>query len=245
MCDLLIRSYWRDFPWLDLCVQAIEAHCVGFRDLIVVIPEKSVPWLRSYGHIGSIARVVTCPDYPDDYLGQQVSKLHADQLTDAELICHVDSDCIFSRRTCPEDLAPGGRPRIFTRPQAELARTSPWRQPTAEFLGWMPTHDFMQLPPFTYPAWLYPRVREWSVRRSGVDLTQWVLSRPPRGFSEFNVLGAFAYEQYRDDFVWVRAADIGAEEATCRWYWSRDGVDEQTRREVMENVGRSSERHHG
>lgn len=170
-------------------------------------------------------RVVTCPDYDDDYLGQQVTKLYADLLTDSDLICHVDSDCIFRRPTTPDDLAPGGVPRIYSRPVEELPRHWPWTAPTDEFLGWATTHDFMQCPPFTYPAWLYREVREWSMKTKGVELAEWVLRRPPRGFSEFNVLGAYAYTKFPQHFIWTRACDIGEEERTCSWFWSWEGVD--------------------
>lgn len=231
--DIVIRSYWRDIPWLELCLRSIERHCSGFREVVVVVPSDSVPWLDRRPELRSSARFVTCPSFRDDYLGQQVTKLHADCITDADLICHVDSDCIFRRPTSPEDLAPGGRPRIFTRPLEELPRDWPWSRPTEEFLGWAPTHDFMQCPPFVYPSWLYPLVREWSAVHRGVELTDWILTRPARGFSEFNVLGAFAYERHRDDFVWVRAVDIGQEEATCDWHWSRGGLSRATRHQVL------------
>lgn len=231
-CDIVVRSYWRDFAWLELCLRAIERHCVGFGDVIVVMPRGSEPWLRRHPALPTSVRLELCPDYPDDYLGQQVTKLHADELSDAELICHVDSDCIFRCRTQPQDLAPGGRPRVYTRPVEELPRHWPWTRPTEEFLGWRPTHDFLQCPPFTFPRWLYPRVRERAVETKDVPLSEWVLSRPPRGFSEFNVLAAYAYRFHPEDFVWTRGRDIGAEERRCHWYWSWGGLDAATRREI-------------
>jgi hypothetical protein len=243
-CDIFIRSYWRDFAWLDYCLQSIRRYCKGFAEIVVVIPRGDEPWLRRWPGMLETARLEFCEEYHDDYLGQQVSKLHADQLSDAEMICHVDSDCIFRRSTTPDELAPFGKPRIFTRPVYDLPRHWPWLQPTEEFLGWRPTHDFLQCPPFTFPRWLYPCIRDLAVQSKGMSLADWVLSRPSRGFSEFNVLAAYAYAHHREQFVWTRAEDIGAEERVCRWYWSWGGLDAATRSEIEHLIGPTPEADH-
>lgn len=232
-CDIFIRSYWRDFAWLEYCLRSINRYCSGFREVIVVIPRKSKPWLRFYPGLRSQeVRLEFCRDYEDDYLGQQVTKLYADEFTDASLICHVDSDCIFHRPTTPEDIAPGGQPRVYTMPVGELPRHWPWTGPTELFLGWAPTHDFLQCPPFTFPSWLYKEIRAFSIRDNHMELSQWILSQPPRGFSEFNVLGAYAYSKYPDHFIWIRATDIGEWERVCHWYWSWAGMDHKTRNDL-------------
>ena len=193
----------------------------------------------------STVRLELCQDYHDDYLGQQVSKLYADRISDATLICHVDSDCIFRRLTTPDDLAPGGMPRVYTRPINHLPRHWPWVKPTEEFLGWRPTHDFLQCPPFTFPRWLYQELRDWTLNAKRVSLAEWVLSRPPRGFSEFNVLAAYAYEHHREQFLWTRAADIGAEERSCQWYWSWGGLDATIRSEINDLIDLAPSGKHG
>lgn len=231
--DLFIRSYHRDFEWLRYCLASIERYCRGFGAVIVVTPRSSEPWLRRVrASMPGWVRFEVCEDYADDYLGQQVTKLHADAFTDADLICHVDSDCIFERLTTPDDVAPLGRPRVYTHPTATLPRHWPWTAPTASFMGETPTHDFMQCPPFVFPRWLYGRLRAFCVARHGVSLGTWVLSCPARGFSEFNALGAYAHAHHPEQFVWVRSIDIGEAERSCRWYCSWDRIDAATRREL-------------
>jgi hypothetical protein len=224
-CDIVIRTYWRDFDWLVFSLRSIERYCRGFRRVIVIVPGSSVPWLRRHPPLPPFVQLRTCTDFSDDYLGQQVTKLNVDRESDAEFICHVDADCVFTREACPADLIIDGRPRIYVRRVSDLPRHWPWTAPTADFLGEMPTHDFMQCPPFVYPAWLYSKLREWTQRAKGVSLDEWVLSRPPRGFSEFNALGAFAYSCFPDRFIWIRADDIGEEERACHWFWSRERPD--------------------
>ncbi|MGW5423482.1 hypothetical protein [Streptomyces sp. NPDC003943] len=196
--------------------------------------------------VGGDVRLSVCPDYRDDYLGQQVSKLYADEITDADLICHVDSDVVFTRPVSPADLLDAGRPWIVRRAVSRLGRHRPWLAPTEEFLGRPVAYDFMQQPPFTYPRLLYPEVRALSLERHGIPLDRYVAGRPPGGFSEFNVLGAHAHAAHRTEFAWYDAdgdAGAGAETAAvrvprlCRWYWSRGGIDAVLRRELEEVTG--------
>jgi Family of unknown function (DUF6492) len=232
-CDIFIRSYYKDLEWLELCVASIATYCRGFRAVVVVVPRSSRPWLERRRGLPATVRLEWCPDYRDDYLGQQVTKLYADTLTDADFVCHVDSDCIFCRPIAPDELVDeGGRPRMVTRPYARLDRHVPWRRPTEAFLGWTVDHHFMQRPPFTFPRWLYAEVRRHAVDTHGTDLDRYVLTRPPRGFSEFNVLGAFAHARYRDRFVWLEdsLADLGP--PVCCWYWSWGGLDGGVRGEI-------------
>jgi hypothetical protein len=236
VCDLLVRSYWKDLEWLGYCLASIRRYCRGFRQTIVVVPKSSVPWLRRSGLQDGAEergiRFVFCRDYPDDYLGQQVTKLLADMFTDAAYICHVDSDCVFQRPITPGDLIEHGRPMVFTRAGRELGRHDPWRKPTERFLGWPVGKDFMQRPPFLYPRWLYEELRDHAMATHGVDVETYIKAQPVRGFSEYNTLGAFAWHRHRTRFAWIDITDAMATEPFCRWYWSWGGIDDAIRTEI-------------
>src|SRR5262249_21634305 len=208
--------------------------CRGFRDVVVTMPHSSGPWLRRCSLPGN-ARIELCRDYRDDYLGQQVTKLLADTFTDADYICHIDSDCIFSRPTAPEDLIVDGMPRVLMRPSHLLGRHWPWVRPTEQFLGWRITGDYMQRPPFTFPRWLYPELREHAAAMHGLDIETYITAQPPRGFSEYNALGAFAWRHHRERFVWIDTSTAFPGDPHCRWYWSWGGIDRETRAEI-ENI---------
>ena len=236
-CDLFIRSYWKDIGWLRYCLESIAAYCQGFRQVIVVAPEASRLRMERAG-LWPGARFLWGRDYADDYLGQQATKLMADLVTDAELICHVDSDCVFNVRTTPGDLMREGRPMIARRSIAALGGRSPWRAPTETFLGWSVSHDYMHHPPFLYPRWLHAEVRDHAAVIHGVDIETYLAAQPRRGFSEFNVLGALAWERHREDFAWVDA-EASPPVPRCRWYWSWGGIDGAIRSEI-EQILRSA-----
>ena len=223
---IFVRSYWKDVGWLELCLAAVAKNARGFDETVVVVPRRSAAWLRRITLPRGI-RVELCDDYPDDYLGQQVTKLHADLYTDAQVICHLDADCIVTDPMRPADLAPGDKPQLVTRPAQQLGRHWPWGPPTEAFLGWPLERDYMQRPPFVYPSELYAELRAHAQKRHAVSIADYVLACPPRGFSEFNALGAYAHACHRDWFTWLDAEDVPVDGGSwpCRWYSSWEGVE--------------------
>jgi hypothetical protein len=220
---------------LHYALTAIRTWCRGFTEVVVVTPRTGSSAVRRA--VSGDVRLEVCPDYRDDYLGQQVTKLYADDFTASEFICHVDSDVIFTRPVTPAALFADGRPWIARRPVSDLGRHRPWLAPTETFLGQPVTHDFMQQPPFTYPRWIYPELRALCVERHGLPLDRYVMGQRPRGFSEFNVLGAHAHTAHPASFTWYEATS-GQVPRLCRWYWSRAGIDADLRRELDRTVHR-------
>ena len=229
-CDILIRSYHRDFPWLSNCLKSIEKYCHGFAETVLVVPASS------YGSLGPLIglgpRIVVCRDYRDDYLGQQVTKLHADEYCGADYICHVDSDCLFYRDVSPEDLILEEKPVIALTDYDELPDDRIWQSITGRFLG-RPVHaNYMRRQPMVFPRWIYPELRSYAAALHGTDLETYVISQPPRGFSEFNALGAYAYAFHRDRFLWLAMRADEPNETVCKWDWSWGGLTSQIAKEV-------------
>ena len=122
--------------------------------------------------------------------------------------------------------------RIFRFPCERLGRHYPWRKPTEEFLRWGVCDDFMQRPPFVFPRWIYPEVRAHALHIHGVDIETYILAQPPRCFSEYNVLGAFAWARHHERFEWRDTSVSPPGEPHCRWYWSWGGINDAIRSEI-------------
>lgn len=219
--DILIRTYFRDFCWLDLSLRSILKFVEGYRRIIIVMPGSSFERLRG-DEIPASARatVVRCHDYADDYLGQQVSKLNADEFTNAALIAHIDSDCIF-RAPCslPVLLTTNGRPTIRMLWRSRRPPSDGWRRCIADFYDEPLPFDVLAPQPYVYSRDLYSNLRRYCRLRHGVGLDEWSLSRRIDSMSEFGLLAAQAWFHHRDDYCWVAADDeVGW---PCRAYWSR------------------------
>jgi hypothetical protein len=202
---------------------------------MVIVPEGSGERLRLAGV--TPARIRYCPRFPDDYLGQQVTKLYADTYTDADFIIHVDSDCIFRRTCSPSDLCKGGRPELLVTPCSQFPGRAPWQIATERFLRSKMSYDFMRRQPLMYPRWIYGELRQYARDLHKQELADYVMAQPPLGFSEFNALGAFAYSFYRSAFHWVETDEIAFDERFCRIFWSREGLHEGHQCEIESILG--------
>ena len=233
--DILLRSYYKDFGWLSFCLRSIAKYCHGFRDVVVVVPEDSRERLRLAE--ATPAHVQYCPQFPDDYLGQQVTKLYADTYTDADFIIHVDSDCIFRRACSPLDLCKGERPHLLVTSCSQFPGRAPWQVATERFLRSRISYDFMRRQPLMYPRWIYGELRQYARNLHKRELADYVMDQPPLGFSEFNALGAFAYSFYRSAFHWVETDEIAFNEQFCRIFWSWEGLHEGHQYEIESILG--------
>lgn len=239
--DILIRTYFRDFPWLNLSLRSIVKFVEGYRRVVVVMPGSSIERLRGE-EIPALARAVVlrCDDCENDYLGQQVSKLYADTFSDAGVIAHVDSDCIF-RKACalPELLTKNGRPVVRMLWRSRRPASDGWRRCIADFHGEPLPFDALATPPFVFSRATYAALRENCLSRHGIDLKHWSLSRRIDSLSEFGLLAAQAWFHHRNDYCWVVADD--EIDWPCHAYWSRSPDAARQRADIALEFGEAAQ----
>ncbi|MEO3808624.1 hypothetical protein ABGB17_06455 [Sphaerisporangium sp. B11E5] len=215
--DIVIRSYHRDERWLALALRSVELFVTGHRDVIVVIPRTSSTRMD----VPAGVRLHICPDADDDYLGQQLTKLHADLLTDAALILHLDSDQVFTRRCdLRERLWENGRPRMAFSSGDRRSPRDGWRRSPSEFFGRAVHHDLAVPLPLAVPRHVYAAVRDHSLRAHGVPIEEYARRAGPAAFSEAALLRGHAYLFEPERYAWqdTRDADPFPE---CLTFWSR------------------------
>jgi len=239
--DILIRTYFRDYRWLELSLLSVVKFVEGYRRIVIVMPESSRERLRGNEFPASAqAIVLRCQDYADDYLGQQVTKLNADRFTDAPLIAHIDSDNIF-RAPCslPSLLTKDGRPVIRILRHSRRPSSDGWRRCIADFHGEALPFDALVPPPLVYSRDLYLSLRRKCLLRHGVMLDEWCLSRRIDRMSEFGLLAGQAWFHHREDYCWVAADD--EVDWPCQAYWSRSPRAARQRADLALRLGHRPE----
>lgn len=223
--DLFIRSYIKDFEWLGYCLKSCAKSAKGFRDIHIVVPHGDQE------HLAHLTRekVHVCPKYSEDYLGQQITKLNADNYSDADFICHIDSDTVWTKDVSPSDFIHDNKAIIYYEPYSGIGEC-PWQPIVEEALKWKPDHEFMRKPPHIFPRWLYPEIRKYLSDTHGMPFDTFVATRPQRRFSEYNVLGAYAWKNHHAEFEWRHPSQ---DKPTVRQFWSWGGL-EQNRKELDE-----------
>jgi hypothetical protein len=216
--DLFLRTYPADYQWLPFLLRSLGRHVRGFRNLITVWPlgasypreqlrQEVVDMLIGSGVVSGW-RADLCPIYPDDYVGQQITKLRCHEYTDADEVCFLDSDLVFVRDFTPESLKPF---HVECRPWDSVGKAQCWYPPTKILLREDPPYETMTRHPFQFPTAMIKRCYE----HVGGETA---LLGFGAHFSEFNLLGNWAIlhegaptkivglgdstqEQRRDDFV--------------------------------------------
>lgn len=149
-----------------------------------------------------------------------MTKLNADEFTDAPLIAHMDSDSIFSAScSLAALLTKNDRPVIRVLWRSRRGPHDGWRRCIADFHGEPLPFDVLTPPPYVYSRELYGNLRRHCLSRHGIGLDEWCLSRRVDSLSEFGLLAAQAWFHHRDDYCWVAADD--QVDWPCHGYWSR------------------------
>lgn len=211
--DVFIRSYHRDRAWLALALRAIARYLHGHRRVVVVVPRASRERMGDTGN----ATVEYCEDYADDYLGQQLTKLHADLCTDADIILHLDSDQVFVAPCDVRQLFDGARIRIDYRADGNRPATDGWRRAARDFFGDEPPWDLTAPPPLAVPRELYAGLRAFCLHRHGCTLADYALRQGADRFCEFALLRGYALRCGGDICTWSEAPLL----PQCRTFWSR------------------------
>lgn len=220
--DIVIRSYWRDEAWLRLAIRSITRFASGYREIVVVLPQASAARV-DLDALNSVApvRLSLCAGFPDDYLGQQLTKLYADTHSDAEIIVHLDSDQVFvAPCDLREALLDGGRCRVAVDSGGRRPRTDPWRRCPETFFGRGFGWDLCTAPPLALPREVYSGLRAECLARHGVTIDDYARRATAARFSEQALLRAYALVHAPQWFSWVdvRGADLVPQ---CWTFFSR------------------------
>lgn len=220
--DVVIRSYYRDFRWLALALRSLERFVSGYRRVVVVVPQASLA-RSDVAVLGSGANVVvqSCGDFADDYVGQQVTKLHADLYTDADIIFHLDSDQIFvAACDLRERLFEGSRLKMsFDRSRRRPANDG-WRRCPESFFGRAIPWDLATPLPLAVPRHIYAALRACCSENHGKTITDYALTTAADRFCEMTLLRGYAMLEEADEYRWVDA-EHGGLIPECRTFWSR------------------------
>jgi len=236
VCDIYIKTYSEDYPWLEYCCKSIAKFARGFRTLDIVYTTGSPlpPFDVATGYDMPI-KTYSVGEQPSGYLWQQLLKLEADKYSDAPFFLFIDSDTIFTCPVTPKNYMRDGKIIWMMTPWAKVS--TPWQPVVEKFLKKPVAYEFMRRFPMMVPRWLLAELRAFCEREHGMSMSDYVMSQPHREFSEFNCLGAFAYQFYRDEFVWVNTDEVPPEQwppLTVRQEWSKGGLTPEIKQKFEE-----------
>jgi hypothetical protein len=220
-CDIFIRSYAKDFPWLHHALRSIQKFATGFRDIVIVIPDTDDLSCLT------LERVVKVKDTMDGYLAQQITKLRSDQYTDSDLILVTDSDTLFTELVTPESFMRDGKPIWFMTPWSEEMLAHPgtreWFFVMKNFFGEDPPAEFMRRQPFMFPREVLKGLRDFCYAKFEKSIDDYV--RDAGKFSEWNILGMYCWLHHREKFYWMDTT-VECPPEKCHQFWSYAPIED-------------------
>ena len=215
--DLLIVSCAKHFPWLRYSLRSVARFARGFRQVKILVPTEDLPAMSPLltefsGDQGIPIRVVVYDDWPGrGFLRHEHVIMCSDEFTDADFVCHLDSDCTFVEPVAPEDYFVGDKPVLMHATYEWLknevqANLDMWRVTVEEAIGKPVTREFMRRHPAVHHRGLYSVARACIKAHTGKDCRDYIKGcreEFPQSFCEFNTLGEVAWRLFHDDYYWV------------------------------------------
>lgn len=220
--DIFIRTYSKDIPWLAFALKSIHKYVTGYRNIIIAIPTDQVGLLN---HLTQ-EKVVGVYDLEDGYLGQQLTKMQAWKLTDADAIVFWDSDVVA---TDPIDVRSeyfkDGRIILYKTRYSSLGSACPWRPIVEKSMGKSVEWEYMRRMPIVHYRSTLERTENYMVDLHKMSLDNYLSSQPHRSFSEFNTMGAVA--DASEGYLSIDTESINMPPCKVDQMWSWGGITEE------------------
>lgn len=141
---------------------------------------------------------------------------------EADFFTHIDSDCVMTMHTCPEDYMTDGKPDLLKRTFASFhgKEAACWQKPTEAALGIPVAYETMARHPAVHYRWLYKSLRDRIEQVHRCPFHDYVLRCHnvfPYGFAEFPSLGAWALEEFEDKYNWIDVTNRSATDISVKY----------------------------
>jgi FkbM family methyltransferase len=231
--DIFIKTYYKDFPWLEFCLKSIKKFASGFRDIVIVsdndgrkIPSSITDILPVKVFYSSLPKPPSEITQPVGYIWQQIIKLQWMDYSDADNVLIMDSDEMFSEPTTPNDFKDlEGKWRWFYRDWKFAGDAICWKQPTTVFLDEAPLYEAMCVHGFIFNRYVTSNLLDYVKRIHGINML-WELfdKKKLTNLSEFNAFGSFIFNH--DSIFYSKYINNDTQFMNHRLFvsWSHGGI---------------------
>lgn len=212
---ILIVTFARDFAYLQFCLKSIVKFCKGF-SVRVLVPTPDFAQAEAMVHRGlrdkgfTEASVQSYDEWPElGFLHHMAQIMRADEwCPDADFICHVDADCIFTAPVTPETYIKDGKPYMryeyFSKLGVRHPGAAAWQAPTQACLPFLVTKETMRCHPGVYHRGVYAEARRQVELKTKMPCDDYIKSTGrnayPQLFVEFVTLGNVALHCFPDKY---------------------------------------------
>lgn len=195
MTTIFIKSYHKDYRLLYYALKSIPLNVKGNYDVLLMLDNgHELP--DHFKEVLNNVRVVYVEREGKGYLFQQHCKISAHKYTNSEYIMFSDSDCIFDHEINVDDFIADGKPEILYTDYSKVDGAIIWKKPTEDFMKESVQYEFMRRNNCIYHKSTLESI--WNYEPN----LKYIILNSER-FSEFNVLGAYAFKFENDKYNFV------------------------------------------
>lgn len=243
--DIFIKTYYKDFKWLEYCIKSIKKFCKGFRDVVIVsdddgnkIPEniKNIMPLKIF-----YEKVPTNIDFMDKvgYNWQQYIKLNWIKYTDADVVFIFDSDYMITHDITPNDFKINDKYYWIYRMWNTAGDAQCWKESTDKILGLNTINESMAAPCSVFTRNTTNKFHEFINNKYKTnDFWEMITKEKIDKFSEFNIYGNYIFHLFDEDYEKVmldESKHLPNHRIIQSWSWGGLNEKEKKKREEILN----------
>ena len=243
--DIFIKTYHKDFMWLEYCLKSIKKYASDFRNVVVVsdnvqhrIPSNLlniVPITVFYVNLPTNAP--TFIEHGLGYLWQQYIKMTWYNYSDADEVLVLDSDEMLTEFTTPNSFKTDGKYHWLYRSWEEAGNGICWKDSTEFLLNKKSNYEAMVITGFILQKETLIALKNHicSIHRTN-DIWDILVNYNMKTCSEFNLIGNFIHSFGRVEYTKIFSEHERKQvfNNTIKKDWSWGGITDTIRKEKEE-----------
>jgi hypothetical protein len=209
--DIFIKTYHKDFIWLEYLLKSIKKFASGFRNIIIISDDDGNLLPDHFKTIIDFTIIyVKIPkssikfEVGIGYAWQQYIKLSWYNYTDAESIVLLDSDEMLTCNTTPDSFKSNGKYNWFYRTWTDAGNAICHKNSVDKILKYNTEYECMYVPVFYFTKSATHSLEKYLTKLHGTS-NIWdiiILLNLPK-LSEFNIFGNFIHKIQHPDYNYL------------------------------------------
>jgi hypothetical protein len=243
--DIFIKTYHKDFIWLEYLLKSIKKFASGFRNIAIVsdddgyiLPDHFKEIINFTITYVKVPVVSINMDHGTGYSWQQYMKLSWYKYTDAESIVIFDSDEMLTCPTSPDSFKTNGKYNWFYREWKDAGSAICHKKTVDMILNFDTKYESMWITGFYFTLSATRKLEEYLNSIHGTsDVWNIIILLRISGLSEFNIFGNFIHKIQDPEYNYLYDT-TGAFNSTIikSWSWGGMNTDDRIRREKILNL---------
>lgn len=233
MNSIFIRTFKKDFCWLEYCFKFINKNWHGSGiDISVCLDdydfEENIDELETIANKSKIPVSIfewnRCCYF--GYNDQQVCKLYADTYCNGDYIIFVDSDCMLINKGCISDFFVNDKPLLLYDSWSHVGEAICWKERVEWMFEEEVGYEFMRRLPFIIKS---SHLTELRILLNNIHKNEIrdVVNKNNKMVSEFNAMGYFVFKTHHEEYEHFFLRERNPPPSPWKQFWSHSDFNKE------------------